>query len=139
MSPVRIGLVGAGGIAQAYAQLLAADSPVPTGATGVGVTDVNPAAATAWADRVGCPTFPDVESLVASGPDAVVICTPPATHRAVAGLCSAAGIPVLSEKPLSVDRVSALGMVDDARIHGTFVAMAAKFRFCLDRPGRGRR
>ncbi len=132
MTPVRLGLVGAGGIAQAYAQMLAEGSPVDTGSVAVGVADLDGAAARRWADQVGCPSFDDPAALLELEPEAVVLCTPPATHRELAAIFLRHGVPVLSEKPLAIDRHSALGMVDEARLHGTFVGMAAKFRFCAD-------
>ena len=129
VSPVRLGVVGAGGIAAAYAQLL-------TGSGGdgvaVGVVDVRAEAAAAWAERVGCPALPDVDALVAARPDAVVLCTPPATHAPLAAKFLAHGIAVLCEKPLAIDERSALTMHDAARRSRTPLGMAAKFRFCTD-------
>lgn len=132
MTPVRVAVVGAGGIAQAYAQMLSPGSPIDTGAVAVGVADTRLDAAQRWAEQVGCPATDDVHALLDRKPEAVVICTPPSTHRAIASVFLREGIPVLSEKPLAVDRYTALGMVDEARKHGTFVGMAAKFRFCRD-------
>ncbi len=126
--PVRLGLVGAGGIAQAYAELLV-DSPV---AVPVGVADVDAAAAQRWAARVGCAWFTDPAALLDAGVEAVVICTPPATHASLAELFALHGVAVLSEKPLSVDQPTALAMLETAVRHDALLAMAAKFRFCAD-------
>lgn len=126
--PVRLALVGAGGIAQAYAELLGDCSF----AVAVGVADVDPAAAERWAAKVGCPWYTDPAALLTVAPEAVVICTPPATHAALAELFTSHGVAVLSEKPLSVDQPTAFAMLESAVRHDALLAMAAKFRFCTD-------
>ena len=131
MSDVRLAIVGAGGIAKAYGEILGGAYPVP--ATGVGVVDVRDDAAAALAGPLGVPTFASAEALLASGaPDAVVLCTPPNTHRALAATFAAAGVHVLCEKPLAVDRRAADAMVATAAAAGTHLGMATKFRFCAD-------
>jgi predicted dehydrogenase len=126
---VRLGIVGAGGIAKAYADLLATS----TTAEAVGVADVRLEAAQAMADGLGCPAFADAADLAAvDGLEAVVICTPPSTHPAIAKVFFDRGVAVLSEKPLAVDRHRARAMVDAAARAGVTVTMATKFRFCDD-------
>jgi len=126
--PVRLAVIGAGGIAQAYAHLLA-DSP---DAVAVGVTDVRPEAAQAWAASVGCPVAESPEALLDLEPDAVVICTPPSTHADLAATFLGNDVAVLSEKPLSINQESARSMTEMSDHHETMLAMAAKFRFCQD-------
>jgi predicted dehydrogenase len=126
---VRLGIVGAGGIAKAYADMLATS----TTAVAVGVADVRLEAAQAMADGLGCPAFADAADLAAvDGLEAVVICTPPSTHPAVAQVFFDRGVAVLSEKPMAVDRHRARAMVDAAARAGVTVTMATKFRFCDD-------
>lgn len=130
---VRLAIVGAGGIARAYGEILGGAHPVP--ATAVGVADVHPAAAESLAGPLGVPTFSSSDALVeglGGGLDAVVLCTPPNTHRALAAQFGAAGVHVLCEKPLAVDRTVAAGMVADAAAAGITLGMATKFRFCDD-------
>lgn len=129
MDKLRIGIVGAGGIAKAYADLL------PSSATAVaaGVADVRLDAASAMAELLDCPSFSDPVALAElEGPDAVVLCTPPATHPDIAQVFFDRGIAVLSEKPLAVDRHAARRMVGAAERAGVLFTMATKFRFCAD-------
>jgi predicted dehydrogenase len=126
---VRLGIVGAGGIARAYADLLETSST----ARAVGVADVRRDAAEAMATRLGCPAFDDPADLAAvDGLDAVVVCTPPATHPEVAEIFLDRGVSVLSEKPMAVDRHAARSMVEAAERAGALLTMATKFRFCDD-------
>ena len=128
-APVRIGIVGAGGIAKAYADILAAS----TTATCVGVADIGVAAATAMAGGLDCPAFSSADELVAvSDLEAVVLCTPPVTHVALAEQFADASVHVLSEKPLAVDRHAAREMAAVADRTGIVLTMATKFRFCDD-------
>jgi predicted dehydrogenase len=129
MEPVRLGLVGAGGIAAAYTDLLGLSSS----ATCVGVADVRLDAADRLARALGCPAFGTPDDLAAvAGLEAVVICTPPVTHAEIASRFAARGAHVLSEKPLSTGRAGARGMVAMAEQAGIVLAMATKFRFCAD-------
>jgi predicted dehydrogenase len=126
---VRIGLVGAGGIAGAYADLLTES----TVATCVGVADVRPGVAAAMAERLGTVSFTDPTDLAAVDDlEAVVICTPPVTHPELASLFARRGAHVLSEKPLAMNRHAAAEMVATAEEAGVVLTMATKFRFCAD-------
>jgi predicted dehydrogenase len=126
---VRIGVVGAGGIAQAYAALLAES----TTATCVGVADVRLDAACALAEQLGAAAFVSADELAAQpGLEAVVLCTPPATHLALAELFADRGLHILSEKPLALDRHGSVAMASAAERAGIVLTMATKFRFCDD-------
>ena len=99
---VRFGLIGAGGIAQAYAQ---AFEECPD-ARIVAVSDVRPEAAAALGERLGCPGFAShAELLEAAEVDAVVVCTPLASHPEVErdvgtdGVGNAASPRCLSQSP----------------------------------------
>jgi predicted dehydrogenase len=97
------------------------------------VADVRVEAAAAMADALGCASFSDPVALAElEGPDAVVLCTPPATHPDVAQVFFDRGISVLCEKPLAVDRHAARRMVEAADRAGVVFTMATKFRFCDD-------
>jgi predicted dehydrogenase len=126
---VRLGIVGAGGIAKAYMDLL----PTSATAVAVGVADVRADAAEAMAGTLGCPAFTDAADLAAvDGLEAVVICTPPVTHPGLADTFIARGIAVLCEKPLAIDADAARAMVAAAERAGVPFTMATKFRFCDD-------
>ena len=102
--PIRFGLVGAGGIAQTYAQVFHVVEEAKLAA----VADLRSDAARALAETAGCPWFSSHEALRESGEcDAVLICTPPSTHAALCEDFLSHKIPVLCEKPLSTDAASA--------------------------------
>lgn len=123
--PLRFGLVGAGSIAGTYAQAFAGAQ----GAVLAAVADTRPEAAQALAARAGCPAFDCSQTLAASCPlDAVVVCTPPATHAEISLTFLRLGIHVLCEKPLSLDLSSAWAMAGAARRSGSLLTMASKFR-----------
>jgi predicted dehydrogenase len=127
--PLRIGLVGAGGIAQAYVSVLGdLDEAVV-----VGVVDPRSDAAQAAAGALGCRGFADVEALTAfTGLDGVVLCTPPATHVALAEYFVRLGVPVLCEKPFAVKPGAARRLIAEADAASVIVTMAAKFRYVDD-------
>jgi predicted dehydrogenase len=128
-SKVRFGLIGAGGIAQAYVDAFAHS----TGAELIGVTDVSIEAAVATARKAGCDHYPSVTAMCdAAGPDAVIICTPPSTHPELSIQCVDEGVHVLCEKPFAVDSSSARDMIDAARQNGVQISMASKFRHVPD-------
>jgi predicted dehydrogenase len=127
---VRFALVGAGGVARSYAQAFADCDEVRV----VAVADVVPQAAQSLANQLGCPAFADHVSLVRHGPDfdAVVICTPPASHETLSTWFLQRGIAVLCEKPFTLDSASARRMAQAAAAGQSLLTMAAKFRFVAD-------
>jgi predicted dehydrogenase len=127
--PVRFGLVGAGGIAQSYAQAFEACDEARV----VGVADVRPEAAAALAERLRCPAFDSHQGLAsAARPDAVVVCTPPATHPDVCHAFLDRRVHVLCEKPLCIASAAARRMIEAARAAGVLLTMASKFRYVTD-------
>jgi predicted dehydrogenase len=129
MEPVRLGIVGAGGIARAYADLLGSS----TTSTPIGVADVCAESAEHVAARLGVTAFADAAELAAMDDlEAVVVCTPPVTHPEIAQLFFDRGVSVLCEKPLAVDRHAARRMAESAEAAGVTFTMATKFRFCGD-------
>jgi predicted dehydrogenase len=126
---LRFLLVGAGGIAQAYAQVLRNH---PRGRI-AGVVDIRPAAAQALAEFLGCGAYKSVAEVAwHSDFDAAIICTPPSTHAEIALECIAHDLHVLCEKPLCLDLASARAMYAAAARYGKLLAMASKFRYTDD-------
>jgi myo-inositol 2-dehydrogenase/D-chiro-inositol 1-dehydrogenase len=99
MAGTRVGMIGAGGVAQRHAKVL---SGLP-GVQVVGVTDVVPAAAKSLADEHGARVCPDVEALLDSGLDAAYVCVPPFAHGDAERAVIAAGLPLFVEKPISIN------------------------------------
>ena len=95
---IRIGLIGAGYIADWHADALAATPGVRISA----ICDPRDAAARALARQHGAETFTTVDSLIAANAcDAVHILTPPNLHESIAIQCLSAGLHTLVEKPVA--------------------------------------
>ncbi|MEV4546113.1 Gfo/Idh/MocA family protein [Micromonospora echinaurantiaca] len=103
MRTCRVGLVGAGGVAQRHARVLGGFADVEL----IGVTDVLPAAAADLAAAYDTRACADVEELLAAGPDAVYVCVPPFAHGPAEEAVIAAGLPMFVEKPVAVDLATA--------------------------------
>jgi predicted dehydrogenase len=128
-APVRLGLVGAGAISRAYVAALA-DSRV---ARLVGVADIDAESAASLVRGTEAAVFSShLDLATGAACDAVIVTTPPATHARIAIDLMSWEIPVLCEKPLSVDLDSARQMARTAEEHGVLLSMASKFRFTDD-------
>jgi len=126
---LKFGIVGAGGIAQTYGVAFTECQDAQL----VAVADVRSEAALALAEAAGCAHFPSHEAMAnAVALDAVVICTPPATHDDAAVYFLERGVHVLCEKPFSIDVDRAKRMIDTARRTRMRLTMASKFRFVED-------
>jgi predicted dehydrogenase len=126
---LKFGLVGAGAIAQAYAQAFATSEYAQLAA----VADISQPAADAMAAAFGCKPFTSYRAM-ANGVklDAVIICTPPATHAEICVYFLQRRVPVLCEKPLSVDGEGARTIIETAKRSNVKFTMASKFRYVDD-------
>ncbi len=127
--PLNFGIIGAGGIAQSYAQAF--------GLTKLGkvvaVADTRPEAARAMAEGLGCPTYTSHEALAETVKcDCIIICTPPATHPEICTHFLERGVHVLCEKPLCPGVEEARKIVNTAEKAGVVLTMASKFRYVED-------
>ncbi len=128
-SPIRFGMVGAGAIAQAYAQAFQRSQDAQLYA----VADCRSEAAEAFGEANECAAFASAQDMAQEMDlDAVVVCTPPVTHRQVCCELLDRGLHVLCEKPLSIDAASAQEILDTAASNGTVFTMASKFRYVAD-------
>jgi len=126
---MKVAVVGAGRIAQTYAQVFAASDIARV----VGVADTRLDAARAMAETLNCESFESHEAMAAAvEPDAVVICTPPVTHPELCLFFLERGSHVLCEKPLAIDSESAREMLAAADQNGVKLTMASKFRYVED-------
>lgn len=126
---IKFGLVGAGGIAQAYVQAFRNSNHGEL----VAIADVRPQAAQALAQEADCPSYDSYKAMVAATElDAVIICTPPSTHPDICLDLIEQGIHVLCEKPLSIDSLSARKMIKASKQQGVLLTMASKFRYVAD-------
>lgn len=127
--PLAWGMVGAGRIAQAYAQAFAScwDAQL------VAISDTHELAARRLAKAVGCTSFGSHQAMAAEmALDAVLVCTPPNVHATVCGDLLQRRIPVLCEKPFGADIEQAHAIAEAAQCTGTLVSMASKYRFVED-------
>jgi predicted dehydrogenase len=116
---VRVGLLGAGGIATAHAQALAT---IP-GVELCGIADVERARADRLAGRFGTDGYGSLEELLGAKPDAIHVLLPPAMHARFAIEAMAAGMHVLVEKPLCVSETECRELQAAAERHGRLVAV----------------
>lgn len=127
--PVRFGLIGAGAIAQTYAQVFDGWN----GARLAAVADLRLDAAQAMGDAMKCPAFGSHAELLAGAElDAVIVCTPPNTHEEIVVASARRGLHVLCEKPFALDGASARRMIDVAEQAEIRLTMASKFRYTED-------
>jgi len=128
MNKLKFGLVGSGGIAQAYAQAFNESKCCDL----VAVADVRFEAAEALAEIVGGRAYEDHKKLADVELDAAIVATPPSTHPEIACFFMERGIPVLCEKPLTTNVADAEKMIAAAEKAGVLFTMASKFRYCDD-------
>lgn len=126
---LRFGMVGAGAIAKVYAEAFK-NSDV---ARLIAVADIRPETATALSEGIGCQSYNSYQAMDKREKlDAVIICTPPATHPEVCLHYLERKVHVLCEKPLSIDVKNARLMVEAAQNFNVKLTMASKFRYVED-------
>jgi predicted dehydrogenase len=127
--PLRLALVGCGRIAQTYLEALNQVAEYRL----CGVADSRVEAAQSVAAQFETRAHDDYRRLLdGEGLDAVIVCTPPATHTEIAGCFLDAGVHVLCEKPLAVTLVEAEMLVAKAESADRLLMMASKFRYADD-------
>ena len=125
--PFRILQVGLGNRGRMWGQVIGREA----GITVSGVVDVNPATVAAFAaEHPAVPAFTELEAaLAATQSDAVLLVTPPDGHLAQARQIFAVGLPLLAEKPLTLDLAEAVTLVDLARQAQLPLAVGLNFRY----------
>src|SRR5687767_6857550 len=122
MQKLNFGLIGAGGIAQAYVQAFNSCASAQL----VAVADIRPEAARALASHARCESFDSYEALAEQARiDAVIVCTPPVTHPDICLFFAEHRKHILCEKPLSINSSSARAMLGAARDAGVRLTMAS--------------
>lgn len=124
--PLGVVLVGAGAIAQTWAQAFSATDEAKL----LAVCDVRVDAAKALAEPFDAVATDDLtEALRVPGVEAAVVCTPPVTHRPLVEILAGEGRHVLCEKPLSTNLDDAMAMLRAGEESGIVLTMASKFRY----------
>jgi UDP-N-acetylglucosamine 3-dehydrogenase len=124
-STLRIGVVGAGVMGSNHARVLA-DLP---GVKLAGVVDPDHQRRDFVAKGLQCPTFADLDALIAAGVDAVTIAAPTHLHRDIALACASRGIHILVEKPIASTIEEGHAIVAAARRHGVTLMAGHVERF----------
>lgn len=122
---MRIGLVGAGAIAQSWLEALRREPRAEL----VGVVDPDREAARAAAEPFGAAVHEELTPLLDDGVDLVVVATPPNSHADLAIEALDRDVSVLCEKPLAVGSDAAAKMTEAADASAGILSMASKFRF----------
>ena len=140
---MRVGFIGAGGIAGRHLDVLAHFPDVEVAA----LADTDLARAEAAASPRGARAYADAEAMLdAERLDALWICTPPFAHGAPERAALARGLPFFVEKPLAVEladgeaigaQVAAAGLVTGVGYHWRYMDTVERARAALaERPAR---
>jgi predicted dehydrogenase len=126
---LRFGIVGAGRIAGSYAQAFQSTRNAKL----IVVADSHLQAAEALAKNFGCEYCGSHSALLdRDDVDAVIVATPPQTHGSICLDLLGGEIPVLCEKPVSIDAETARHIQRTARENRVAFTMASKFRYAED-------
>lgn len=117
-TPLRLIVAGAGAMGRAWLQTVAADRRWSV----VALVDVAPEALREAGEAFAIPPearFLNAEAALDQTPaDAVLVVTPPETHRAVSVAALKRGLPLLSEKPLAANLRDGVAVLGAARAGG---------------------
>lgn len=115
----RAGMIGAGNIAEFHVAAVRALPDVEL----VGVVDLDPARASAFADKFQVKTFASLEALVAAGANVIHVLTPPSSHGKIARAALELGCHVLVEKPVVEDPAEGRALAELARAKGKTISV----------------
>lgn len=115
----RAGMIGAGNICEFHVAAVRALPDVEL----VGVVDLDPARAAAFADKHQVKTFASLEALVAAGANVIHVLTPPSSHGKVARAALELGCDVLVEKPVTEDPAEARALAALAKAKGKSITV----------------
>ena len=131
-STIKVGFIGAGGMANAHMKNLATFEDVKISA----ICDVDKKIAEERSNTYGGQAYGDFEEMLKHEPvDALYICTPPFAHGEQEKMAAAMKIPMFIEKPIAVtldqaseilDAVSDAGIITSVGYHWRYAAAAAR-------------
>lgn len=123
---MRIGVMSFAHLhAEGYVPLLQALPDVEL----LGVADEDEQRGRQFAEQFGARLFDSYADLLAAAPDGVVVCSENSRHRALVELAAAAGVHVLSEKPLATTLADAQAMLAACASSGVLLMTAFPMRF----------
>ena len=111
--------------AEAYIQKLRAIHGVEM----IGLADDDRARGEHYARAFDAPLFPSYEALLAARPAAVLVCSENSQHRPLVEMAAAAGVHVLSEKPLATTLADAEAVITACARAGVKLMTAFPMRF----------
>jgi predicted dehydrogenase len=120
-----IGFVGAGGVALRHARHVGSFPEARITA----VTDVSSAVAQTFSAETGARVLPDLDSLLATSPDAVYVCVPPHAHGDIEMSVIEAGSALFVEKPIGVDVAAARRVAARADARAAITAVGHHWRY----------
>jgi myo-inositol 2-dehydrogenase / D-chiro-inositol 1-dehydrogenase len=122
---VRIGIVGAGGVGERHARVLASLPGVVVAA----IADLDPQRARPVAEAVGAVAYPTPDALLDGGDvDALYVCTPPFARGRAEGMAAERGLPLFVEKPLAADLATAEAVAERVAAAGIPTATGYHWR-----------
>jgi myo-inositol 2-dehydrogenase / D-chiro-inositol 1-dehydrogenase len=129
--PVRVGLIGAGGIGSFHGESFTLRVP---GATLASVADPAPGVAERLAASLGCPqaTLEPAELLADPSIQAVVVAAPPSVHADLIEAAAGVGKAVFCEKPMGLTLDDADRAIKAARAAGVPLQVGFNRRFATD-------
>lgn len=123
---VRVGFVGAGGIANAHLNTLKQRPEVEI----AGLCDVVPATAEGKAAEYGGKAYTDYRAMLdAEALDALFICTPPMAHGEIELEAIGRGLPLFIEKPVARDTAMARPILEAIQAADLITTVAYKYRW----------
>jgi 2-alkyl-3-oxoalkanoate reductase len=115
----RAAMIGAGNICEFHVAAVRALPDVEL----IGVVDLDPARAAAFAEKHKVTTYPSLEAAVAAGANVIHVLTPPSSHGRVARAALELGCDVLVEKPVTEDPDEGRALAELARAKGKTVTV----------------
>ena len=124
-APLRVAMIGCGGIAIRHAQSVAAlpDRLVMTACYGRELAKTQ-----AFAAEHGGKAFTDLDTLIASRVDVAIVTIPPFARSGEVERLAAAGVHLLVEKPIALDQPGADAMVAAVEASGVTAAIGFMYR-----------
>jgi predicted dehydrogenase len=121
----KVGIVGVGGIAGTHHQELSRLRSV----TITGITDVDPARLKERSREWNVRAYPTFAALLEADIDAVFICTPPLTHRALAERAAQASKHIYLEKPVALSLADADAIIAAVEQAGVTLMVGFNLRY----------
>ncbi|MDQ3615480.1 MAG: Gfo/Idh/MocA family oxidoreductase [Actinomycetota bacterium] len=122
---MRIGLLGVGRIGGAHAEVVQRHPDVDS----LVLADATPGRAAEAAKHLGCDSASDVDEVIASGVDALVIASATESHADLIVAGARAGLPMFCEKPVAPDVETSRRVADEVRRAGVQVQIGFQRRF----------